>query len=125
MVWYEFVSGNFLFGSKQMFTWKYNQQTKQWDVILKENKAYEYIPILTAKIVYSRMPDEDIMTRNISLNATDPCLMVPTNATNLLLQNCSNGSAGSVCHLKALKQTKMSPRKIPSAMEHRVVLFLD
>ena len=37
-------------------------KTKQWDVILKENKANEYIPILTAKIVYSRMPDEDIMT---------------------------------------------------------------
>ena len=79
LVWYQFVSGSFVFGSKQMFIlkynhWfgislcggfvfgskqmfilKYNQEAKQWDVILKENKAYEWIPILTAKIVNSRM----------------------------------------------------------------------
>ena len=42
------------------------------------------------------------MTRNISLNAGDPCLLAATVATDLPLQNCLNGTASSVRHLKAL-----------------------
>jgi len=46
------------------------------------------------------------MTRNISLKATDPFLLAKTIATKLPLHNCFNGTVGSICHLKDLKQTK-------------------
>ena len=57
---------------EQSFSRKYNQRTKQWDVkILKEEKGYEYIPILMANILHARMEDVDIVTRNVSVNASD------------------------------------------------------
>ena len=62
-----------------MFSRKYNQRTKQWDIkIIKADKGYEYIPLLIAKILYARLNDVDIVTRNISLNASDPRLLAPT-----------------------------------------------
>ena len=65
-----------------MFSRKYNQQTKQWDIrIVKADKGYEYIPLLIAKILHARLHDVDIVTRNISLNASDPRLVAPTIAT--------------------------------------------
>ena len=58
---------------EQMFSWKYYQRTKQWDIkIIKADKGYEYIPLLIANILHARLHDVDIVTRNISLNASDP-----------------------------------------------------
>ena len=58
---------------EQMFSWKYYQRTKQWDTkIIKADKGYEYIPLLIANILHARLHDVDIVTRNISLNASDP-----------------------------------------------------
>ena len=62
-----------------MFSQKYNQRTQQWDVkIIKANKGYEYVPVLMAKILHARNIDVDIVTRNVTLNASDPCLLAPT-----------------------------------------------
>ena len=56
-----------------MFSWKYYQWTKQWDIkIITVDKGYEYIPHLIANILHARLHDVDILTRNISLNASDP-----------------------------------------------------
>ena len=67
---------------EQMFSRKYTQRTKQWDIrILKADKGYEYIPLLIAKILHARLHDVDIVTRNISLNASDLRLVAPTIAT--------------------------------------------
>ena len=56
-----------------MFSWKYYQWTKQWDIkIITVDKGYEYIPLLIANILHARLHDVDILTRNISLNASDP-----------------------------------------------------
>ena len=64
---------------KQLFSWKYYQRTKQWDIkIIKADKGYEYIPLLIANILHARLRDVDIVTRNISLNASDPQLLAPT-----------------------------------------------
>ena len=61
---------------EQMFSWKYYQRTKQWDIkIIKADKGYEYIPLLIANILHARLHDVDIVTRNISLNASDPQLL--------------------------------------------------
>ena len=58
---------------EQLFSWKYYQRTKQWDIkIIKADKGYEYIPLLIANILHARLHDVDILTRNISLNASDP-----------------------------------------------------
>ena len=61
--------------------------------------------------------------RNISLNESDPCLLAPTIANNLSPQNCLNGTAGSLCHLKALKQTKMFLRKNHQLWNNEVSYF--
>lgn len=64
---------------EQIVSRKYNQRTKQWDLrIIKAEKGYEYIPVLMARILHARMEDVDIVTRNVSLNASDPRLLAPT-----------------------------------------------
>lgn len=64
---------------EQVVSRKYNQHTKQWDLkILKAEKGYEYVPVLLARILHARMEDIDIVTRNVSLNASDPRLLAPT-----------------------------------------------
>ena len=58
---------------------KYNPRTRQWDVkVIKVDKGYEYIPVLIAKILRRRMEDIDYVTRNVSLNESDPALISPT-----------------------------------------------
>jgi hypothetical protein len=58
---------------------KYNPRTRQWDVkVLKVDKGYEYIPIMIAKILKRRMEDIECVTRNVSLNESDPAIIAPT-----------------------------------------------
>ena len=58
---------------------KYNKRTKQWDVkIVSTMKGYEYITVLMAKILNLRMDDVDVVTRNVSLNASDPGIIAAT-----------------------------------------------
>ena len=62
-----------------MYPESINQRTKQWDLkILKAEKGYEYIPVLMARILHARMEDINIVTRNVSLNDSDPRLLAPT-----------------------------------------------
>ena len=57
----------------------YNQRTKQWDVrTVKQNKTFDYIPLLTARILRARVDDNDLVARNVSLNESDPRLVAPT-----------------------------------------------
>ena len=58
---------------------RYNQRTKQWDVrTVKQNKTFDYIPLLTARILRTRVNDNDLVARNVSLNESDPRLVAPT-----------------------------------------------
>ena len=58
-------------------TRKYNPRTREWDIkVIKVDKGYEYIPILMSKIM-SRRLHVDCVTRNISLNASDPGNLAP------------------------------------------------
>jgi len=69
---------------EQVVSRKYNQRTKQWDLkILKAEKGYEYKPVLMARILHASMEDIDIVTRNVSLNDSDPRLLAPTIASIL------------------------------------------
>ena len=52
----------------------------------KAAKTYEYIPLLIARILYSRMEDNDIIPRNVSLNVSDPRLLAPTIAATILIE---------------------------------------
>lgn len=45
---------------------------------MKGKKGYEYIPLLIAKILDARMQDSNVVTRNVSLNKSDPRLLAPT-----------------------------------------------
>ena len=57
---------------------KYNPRTRQWDVkVLKVDKGYEYIPVMIAKILKRRMEDIECVTRNVSLNESDPAIIAP------------------------------------------------
>lgn len=63
---------------EQIVTRKYNQHIKEWDAkIVKVKKNYEYIPVM-AKILHLRKDDVDIVTRQVSLNESDPALFAPT-----------------------------------------------
>jgi len=65
-------------------TRKYNQHTKEWNSkVVKVKKKYDYIPLLMGKILRARREDEDIITRQVSLNEGDPALLVPTIAATL------------------------------------------
>ena len=64
---------------EQIVTRKYNQRTKEWDAkIVKVKKNYEYIPVMMAKILHLRKDNVDIVTRQVSLNESDPALLAPT-----------------------------------------------
>lgn len=100
-----------------MFSRKYNQRTKQWDIkIIKADKGYEYIPLLIAKMLHARLNYVDIVTRNISLNASDPRLLPqPLQPSHHLpLQNCVSGGVDLVYlhHHKPVNQKTVIFRKI-------------
>ena len=60
-------------------TRKYNQHTKDWNSkVVKVKEKYEYIPMLMAKILKARKQDVDVVTRQVSLNQSDPALLAPT-----------------------------------------------
>lgn len=64
---------------EQIVTRKYNQRTKEWDAkIVKVKKNYEYNPVMMAKILHLRKDDVDIVTRQVSLNESDPALLALT-----------------------------------------------
>jgi len=66
-------------GGDLVLTRKYNQRTKEWNsVVVKVKKKYEYIPVLMAKVLRMRKEDVDVVTRNVSLNESDPALLAPT-----------------------------------------------
>ena len=63
---------------EQIVTRKYNQRTKDWDVkIITVKKKFEYIPVMMAKI-FNMRKDVDIVTRQVSLNESDPAFLAPT-----------------------------------------------
>jgi len=63
----------------QMVSRKYNQRTQQWDLrVVKQSKGFQYIPLLIAKIFELRIRDSSVVTRNVSLNKSDPRLLAPT-----------------------------------------------
>ena len=41
-------------------------------------KTYDYMPVMMAKILCLRNEDVDIVTRQVSLNESDPALLAPT-----------------------------------------------
>lgn len=60
-------------------TRKYNQRTKEWNSkVVKVKKKYDYIPLLMGKVLRARNDDVDIITRQVSLNESDPALLAPT-----------------------------------------------
>lgn len=60
-------------------TRKYNQPTKEWNSkVVKVKKNYDYIPLLMGKVLRARSEDVDIVTRQVSLNESDPTLLAPT-----------------------------------------------
>lgn len=105
---------------EQVVSRKYNQRTKQWDLkILKAEKGYEYISVLMTRISHARMEDIDIVTRNVSLNDSDPRLLaatiaaIPPPPSTELIKRRSRFSVPS---------RNVDPEKreenIPSPMEH-------
>lgn len=59
-------------------TRKYDQRTKEWNSkVVKVKKGYGYIPMLMGKILHARKEDVDIVTRQVSLNESDPALLAP------------------------------------------------
>ena len=57
---------------------RYNQRTKQWDVrTVKQNKTFDYIPLLIARMLCARVEDNGLVVRNVSLNESDPRLVAP------------------------------------------------
>ena len=62
----------------EIVTRKYNPRTRQWDIkSVKIEKGYQYIPLLLSKIISRRIHDMDSVTRNVSLNASDPGNIAP------------------------------------------------
>jgi len=58
---------------------RYNQRSQQWDVrTVKQNKTFDYIPMLIANMLRARLEDNDLLARNVSLNESDPRLVAPT-----------------------------------------------
>ena len=64
---------------EQLANKNYNTRTKDWDVkIITVKKKLEYIPVMMAKIFNMRKEDIDVVTRQVSLNESDPALLAPT-----------------------------------------------
>lgn len=58
---------------------KYNQRTKEWNSkVVKVKKQYDYIAMLMTRILRLRNVDANKVTRNVSLNDSDPALLAPT-----------------------------------------------
>ena len=58
---------------------RYNQRTKEWNSkVVKVKKQYEFIVMLMARILRLRNADVNKVTRNVSLNDSDPALLAPT-----------------------------------------------
>ena len=58
---------------------RYNQRTKQWDVgTVKQNKTFDYIPLLIARMLRARVDDNDLGACKVSMNESDPRLLAPT-----------------------------------------------
>ena len=63
----------------EIATRKYNSRTRKWDIkSVKVEKSYGYIPLLISKIISRRLHDTESVTRNVSLNASDPGNIAPT-----------------------------------------------
>ena len=61
-----------------IFTRKYNPRTCQWDVkIVKCPKGYEYIPVLTTRVLRRSM-DSTGVTQAVDLDKSDPATISPT-----------------------------------------------
>lgn len=45
---------------------------------MKQTKGYEYIPLLTAKMLREKVLDVNPVTRLVTLNHSDPRLLAPT-----------------------------------------------
>jgi len=58
-------------------TRKYNQRTKEWNSKVVKVKKH-YIPLLMGKVLTARSEDVDVVTRQVSLNESDPALLAPT-----------------------------------------------
>ena len=64
---------------EERITRKYNPRTRQWDMkIVKVEKGYEYVPVLLSRMLNRRMNDTDSVTRQVSLNDSNPALISPT-----------------------------------------------
>jgi hypothetical protein len=80
-----------------MVTRKYNPRTRQWDIKkTKVAKGYEYIPVLTSKILRRRADDlSGNVTQKVALNTSDPGLIstkiahVPPPSTNEIAERKS------------------------------------
>lgn len=58
---------------------KYNQRTKEWNSkVVKVKKQYDYIAMLMTRVLRLRNVDANKVTRNVSLNDSDPELLAPT-----------------------------------------------
>jgi len=58
---------------------RYNQRTQPWDVRkVKVSKGYQYIPLLTARMLRERIEDNESVTRVVPLNESDPQNIAPT-----------------------------------------------
>ena len=58
---------------------RYNQRAKQWDVrTVKQNKTFDYIPLLIARMLCARVDDNDFVAHTVSMNESDPRLLAPT-----------------------------------------------
>lgn len=59
-----------------MVTRKYNPRTRQWDIkVVKEEKGYEYIPVLMSRVLRRRAIDDGAVTQAVALNMSDPALI--------------------------------------------------
>ena len=88
--------------------------------IIKADKGYEFIPLVIANILHARLHDVDIVTRNISLNESDPQLLAPIHCSHTTTSHCrivqvgESDLFGSVYlhRQKAVNQKKVIFRKV-------------
>ena len=86
--------------------------------MIKADKGYECIPLVISNILHARLHDVDIVTRNISLNASDPQLLAPIHCSHTttshcrIVQNCGRTGSVYLHRQKAVNQKKVIFRKI-------------
>ena len=109
-----------------MVSRKYNQRTQQWDLrVVKQSKGFQYIPLLIAKIFELRIRDSSVVTRNVSLNKSDPRLLAPTIAakppppSNDLLKRKSRFSLDSKKSTSVDMESGDSSQSIKESSEER------